>query len=68
MSLITITGPAAEPIAAADVVPVRIDGTDFDGQITMAIAAFRLMAEHKLGRRLITQTVELVIDQFPGRW
>ena len=67
MPLITIAGPAAEPVTSAEVKSAaRIDGSDFDGQITMAIAAFRRKAEHELGRRLITQTVELVIDAFPS--
>ncbi len=67
MALITITGPAAEPVTAAEVkTAARIDGAEFDSQISMLITAFRLQAEHQQGRRFITQTVELVLDEFPS--
>lgn len=67
MPLILITPPAVEPITAAEIKPAaRIDGTEFDGQIAMVIPAIRAQAEHLLGRRLITQTVELVLDDFPS--
>lgn len=67
MALVTITGPAAEPVTVTDVKDAaRIDGSEFDAQIALLIASFRLQAEHAQGRRLITQTVELVIDEFPS--
>jgi uncharacterized phiE125 gp8 family phage protein len=66
MSLITITQPAIEPVSVADIkAAARIDDASLDAQIAMLIPAFRLGAEHILGRRLITQTAELVIDAFP---
>lgn len=66
MALITITGPAAEPVTVAEVKEAaRADGTDLDSQIALLIPAFRRQAEHLQGRRLITQTVELVLDAFP---
>jgi uncharacterized phiE125 gp8 family phage protein len=62
-----ITGPAAEPVTADDVkARARIDGTEFDSQIALLIPALRADAENRLGRRLITQTVELVLDAFPS--
>lgn len=67
MPLIEITAPAAEPVTAAEVkAAAKIDGTEFDTQITIAIAALRALAEQKLGRRLITQTCEIVLDAFPA--
>lgn len=67
MSLITITPPAVEPLTAADMaIPARLDSSEFDAHInSVLIPAFRATAEHQLGRRLITQTVELVLDHFP---
>lgn len=67
MPLILISGPAEEPVTAAEVkASARIDGSEFDGEIALLIAAVRQNAEHRLGRRLITQTVELVLDAFPA--
>lgn len=69
MPLILITPPAAEPVTAADIkAAARIDDAYFDAQLTtLLIPAIRREAEHRLGRRLITQTVELVLDAFaPG--
>lgn len=68
MPLIEISGPNAEPVTAADVkLSARIDGTEFDSQITsLIIPALRRQAEGRLGRRLITQMVELVLDAFPA--
>ena len=67
MSLILITPPAVEPVTVDDIkVAGRIDGTAFDAQITnLLIPAIRQEAEYRLSRRLITQTVELILDQFP---
>ncbi len=67
MALILITPPAVEPVTVAEVKDsARIDGTALDAQISLLIAAFRGQAEHTLGRRLITQTVELALDAFPA--
>jgi len=68
MSLILITPPAVEPVTVDDIkVAGRIDGTAFDVQITnLLIPAIRQEAEHRLARRLITQTVELLLDGFPS--
>lgn len=66
MPLILISGPAGEPVTPAEVkASARIDGSEFDSEIALLIAAVRQNAEHRLGRRLITQTVELVLDAFP---
>jgi len=67
MAIITITPPAVEPVTAAEIkASARIDGTEFDNEIAVLIATFRRQAEHAQGRRLITQTVELVLDAFPS--
>lgn len=67
MPLIDIQAPAAEPIAPSDVkASARIDGAEFDSQLTIIIPALRRQAEGRLGRRLINQTVELVLDRFPA--
>ena len=66
MPLILIAAPATEPVTSAEVkTSARIDGTEFDTQIAIIIPAIRAAAEHELGRRLITQTVEMVLDEFP---
>lgn len=66
MPIILITPPATEPVTAADIkAAARIDDAVFDAQLTgLLIPAIRQEAEHRLGRRLITQTVELVMDAF----
>lgn len=69
MALIDITAPSAEPVLAADVkAAARIDSgnTAFDATLTLLIPGIRRLAENRLGRRLITQTVELVLDAFPA--
>lgn len=66
MSLITVTNPAVEPVSSADIKSAaRIDDASLDANISALIPAFRSAAEHETGRRLITQTVELVLDGFP---
>ncbi len=67
MPLIQINAPGAEPVTVNDIkAAARIDDAYFDAALTaMLIPAIRRMAEHRLGRRLITQTVELVLDGFP---
>ncbi len=67
MAVITIASPSVEPVTAADVkASARIDNTALDAQIAPLITAFRQQAEHETSRRLITQTVELVLDGFPS--
>ena len=53
MSLTLITPAAAEPITLAEArAQCRIDGTDEDALLTIAIAAARSRAEHETGRRV----------------
>jgi len=66
MPIKLITGPSVEPVSIAEVkTSARIDGTEFDTQATIAIAAMRSQAEARLARCLITQTLELILDDFP---
>ncbi len=67
MSLKLITAPAAEPVLLAEAkLHCRVDGTDDDALLTALIVAAREAAEHELGRALITQTWEKVLDAFPS--
>jgi uncharacterized phiE125 gp8 family phage protein len=66
MTLKLITAPATEPVTLAEAkAQCRVDASDEDALITALIAAARQEAEHALGRALITQTWERVIDAFP---
>lgn len=67
MPIKLITGPAIEPVSISEVkTSARIDGTEFDTQATLAIAAMRSQAEARMARCLITQTLELILDDFPA--
>lgn len=66
MALIEITAPEIEPVTVAEVkAAARVDNSAFDGVIAGAIKMLTGLAQDRLGRRLITQTVELVMDAFP---
>jgi uncharacterized phiE125 gp8 family phage protein len=66
-SLVLETGPTVEPITLADAkVHLKVDSTDDDDLINALIGTAREMAETKLGRVLITQTWNWVMDRFPG--
>ncbi len=65
MTLKLITAPATEPVTLAEVKAHLRCGDDEDALIGVLIQAAREHAEHLLGRALITQTWERVIDEFP---
>lgn len=66
MSLIQITPPSITPVDKNDIKPAaRIDGDEFDTQLDIVIPAITQAAEAKMGRKLINQTMELVLDYFP---
>lgn len=66
MPTIVITPPAAEPISLTEAkLQCRVDGSADDALLGVLITAAREQAENELGRALITQTRELVLDEFP---
>ena len=66
MSLKTITPPATEPLTANEVKQyLRIDGTDDDALISSFITQAREFCEDYQGKKYITQTLELILDEFP---
>lgn len=66
MGLKLITPPAAEPVLLADAkLHLRVSVTDDDALITALIQAAREACEHEICRALITQTWEMVLDEFP---
>lgn len=69
MALRLITAPAVEPMTLAEVkAHLRVDDTDDDALIELYIKAATAYVDGEdgfLGRALVTQTWELVIDEFP---
>lgn len=67
MAVRLITPPAVEPITLAQAkTHLRVDDTAEDDLISALISASRTYCEKHTGRAFITQTWELVIDQFPA--
>lgn len=66
MTLKLITAPATEPVTLAEAKVHLRCGDDEDALLGVLIQAAREQAEHQLGRALITQTWERVIDAFPA--
>lgn len=67
MTLKLITAPAAEPITLTEAkLHLRVDHATDNDLITALIVAAREQAEQLLGRALITQTWERVLDAFPA--
>ncbi|HSH72348.1 MAG TPA: head-tail connector protein [Methylophilaceae bacterium] len=65
--IIVITPPASEPVTLAEAkLHCKADSGDDDSLISIYITAARAAAEHRIGRALVTQTLELVLDSFPG--
>ena len=66
MSLKLISAPGVEPITLAEAkAHLRVEHDAEDSLIAMLIAAARQSAEQRLGRALIHQTWELILDAFP---
>ena len=63
-----ITGPTVEPLDAATLkLWCRIDGTDEDALLTsLFIPAARAACENAIGRALLEQTWEVVLDGWPA--
>lgn len=66
---ILVSPPAVEPLTLADVrLHLRIDpdNTSEDALLSQLIRAARRQAEQELGRRLVTQTWDMLLDAFPA--
>jgi uncharacterized phiE125 gp8 family phage protein len=67
MALRMITPPAIEPINLDEAkIHLRVDHNDDDALISSLISSARDYAERWTARAFITQTWELVIDEFPA--
>lgn len=67
MTLRLAVAPADEPISLADAkLHLKLDDSTDDVLVQAFIQAARQGAEHELGRSLMPQTWELLLDAFPG--
>jgi uncharacterized phiE125 gp8 family phage protein len=65
MSLVIVTGPAAEPLALAEVkAHLRVTGTEEDALINALIATARGYAESYTNRALVARELDWVRDKF----
>lgn len=65
MPLKLIISPTVEPVTLAEVkVHTQVEHTADDALISVLISAARQDVEHRLGRSLITQTWEQILDKF----
>lgn len=65
--LITITPPAGLVVTLAEAkAHCRVDVSDDDALITALITAAQQQAEHRIGGALLTQTLELQLDDWPA--
>ena len=66
MSIKIITPPATEPLSLTEAkLHLRIDGSSDDILLASLIKQSREWCEDYQGKKFITQTLELVLDQFP---
>ncbi len=66
MTLVYLSGPAAEPITLAETkAHLRVDGAAEDALITSLILTSRLHVEAALGLVLMTQGWRLILDRWP---
>ena len=67
MSLKPVTPPAAEPVSLAEAkAHLRVDTSDDDALITSLIVAARQWCEGYQNRAYVTQTWDLVLDDWPA--
>lgn len=65
MPIKVITAPTVEPLSLADSkLLLKIDGSDRDTELTMAIKSAREYCEGYQNKKYITQTLELILDDF----
>jgi uncharacterized phiE125 gp8 family phage protein len=68
MNLKVVTGPTIEPVSlAAAKLHLRVDHDDEDTLITSKMLSARLALESICRRAFLTQTLEMRLDEFPGR-
>lgn len=63
-----IAAPTTEPVTLAEArlhLRVDDDNTAFDTKIEEMVAAARQQAEHEMGRKIMRQTWDFVLDAFP---
>lgn len=66
MALRLITAPTVEPLTLTEAkAHLRVDHTDDDALIAIYLAAARADCEEWTARAFVTQTWELVLDEFP---
>lgn len=66
MALRTVSGPTSEPVTLAEAkAHLRVDLDEDDIYISTLITAARQTAETWIGRALMTQTYDLVLDRWP---
>jgi uncharacterized phiE125 gp8 family phage protein len=59
--------PSSEPITLNEMKDrLRVTTCDFDNEINDLIVAGRQQVEHDTHRKLVTQTVEILLDDFPS--
>lgn len=67
MTIKPLTAPNAEPVSLAEAkLDSRIDGTALDATLQALITAAREQCEHELGRVLIEQTWQCVLEDWPA--
>jgi len=67
MAIIVVTPPAIEPITLEEArTHIRSDSADDGTEVTQFIETARVKMEAKLRRALITQTLDIFRDSFPG--
>lgn len=65
---VVVVEPTLEPVGLAEAkLHLRVDIDDDDATIAALVRASREYAEMYMGRALVTQTRELVLDGIPGR-
>ena len=65
--LVVVTAPADEPVAIGDARAFcRIDASDEDGLLAGLVKDARERCERVTGRALITQSLRLTLDHWPG--
>ena len=68
MAIKVIAPPATEPLSLSEAkLHLRVDGSTDDALITALIKSAREFCEDYQGKKFITQTLELVLDNFPSR-